>query len=100
MEIGNKIASLRRVNGISQDELAQKIYVSRQTISNWENNKTLPDLKSLLLLATCLNTTVIDLASPDMNNLKAHSIQHKIYWLYFSDLVCLTMNYGLSVPHE
>ena len=93
MEIGNKIASLRRVNGISQDELAQQIYVSRQTISNWENNKTLPDLKSLLLLATCLNTTVTDLASPDMNHLKAHSIQHKIYWLYFSDLVCLIMVY-------
>lgn len=93
MEIGNKIASLRKNAGISQDELAQKIYVSRQTISNWENNKSLPDLKSLLLLATCFKTTVTDLASPDMNNFKAHSIRHKIYWLYFSDFICLILVY-------
>ncbi len=50
MEIGNQIKKYRNEMKLSQDELAQKIFVSRQTISNWENNKNYPDIKSLLLL--------------------------------------------------
>ena len=37
MNLGNKIVSLRKKNNLSQEELADKIFVTRQTISNWEN---------------------------------------------------------------
>ena len=39
MEIGEQIKKYRTEMGLSQDRLAEKIFVSRQTISNWENNK-------------------------------------------------------------
>ena len=44
--------------GWSQDDLAEKAYVSRQTISNWENNKSYPDLQSLLLLGSLFGNRV------------------------------------------
>ena len=48
MEIGKQIKKYRTEMKLSQEELAEKIFVSRQTISNWENNKNYPDVKSLL----------------------------------------------------
>ena len=50
MEIGNQIHKYRMERGYSQDALAEKIFVTRQTVSNWENQHTYPDLHSLLLL--------------------------------------------------
>lgn len=43
---------------LSQDALAEKIYVSRQTISNWENDKNYPDIKSLILLSEVFHISV------------------------------------------
>lgn len=65
MELGNRIRELRQKAGLSQDELAKKAYVARQTISNWENNKTLPDVESLKLLTVALDTTADDLLGTD-----------------------------------
>ena len=41
--IGEKLSKLRKENGISQEELAEKLNISRQAISKWENNESLPD---------------------------------------------------------
>lgn len=43
MELGNRIKDLRKSQKINQDELAEKLFVSRQTILNWENDKSYPD---------------------------------------------------------
>lgn len=43
---------------LSQDELADKVYVSRQTISNWETGKSYPDIHSLLLLSTLFQVSL------------------------------------------
>ena len=51
MDISNQIKKRRTDMGLSQEELAERIYVSRQTISNWETDKTYPDIQSLLLLS-------------------------------------------------
>ena len=58
MEIGSQIRRHRTEHGLSQDDLATKIYVSRQTISSWENDKTYPDVESLLLLSVLFDVTV------------------------------------------
>jgi len=50
MELGAQIKKFRTEMAISQDELAEKVFVSRQSISNWETGKTYPDIKSLLQL--------------------------------------------------
>ncbi len=46
MELGNRLKELRKNNNINQDELAEKLFVSRQTISNWENDKSYLSYKS------------------------------------------------------
>lgn len=58
MEIGNRIREHRAVLAMSQDDLAARVYVSRQTISSWENGKTYPDVQSLLLLSEIFGATV------------------------------------------
>lgn len=70
MEIGKQLKKLRADNSISQDELAEKIYVSRQTISNWENNKSYPDVKSLLLISNLFNTTLDIIVKGDIEEMK------------------------------
>lgn len=70
MEIGNQIKRHRTELGLSQDDLAAKIYVSRQTVSNWENDKTYPDIESLLLLSVLFDVTVDQLIKGDMEAMK------------------------------
>ncbi len=70
MEIANQIKRLRAEKGMSQDELAEKIFVSRQTVSNWENEKTYPDIKSLLLLSEVFGTSLDALIKGDLNEMK------------------------------
>ena len=56
MDIGLQIKTFREQQKLSQEELALKIYVSRQTISNWETNKSCPDVKSLIILSKTKRT--------------------------------------------
>ncbi|WP_080800590.1 helix-turn-helix domain-containing protein [Arabiibacter massiliensis] len=70
MEIGRHIKRHRTERGLSQDDLAAKIYVSRQTISSWENDKTYPDIESLLLLSVLFDVTVDELIKGDMEMMK------------------------------
>lgn len=55
MEIGNKILELRKKNNLSQEALAEKIGVSRQTISKWELGETSPDIKQAKELSKVFN---------------------------------------------
>lgn len=70
MEIGKHIKKLRADNKLSQDELAEKIYVSRQTISNWETNKSYPDIKSLLLVSSLFNISLDTLVKGDIEEMR------------------------------
>lgn len=70
MEIGKQIKKYRTEMKLSQDELAKKIFVSRQTISNWENNKNYPDMKSLLLLSSLFNVSLDRLVKGDLEKMK------------------------------
>lgn len=61
MELGNQIKKYRSELQLSQDQLAERIYVSRQTISNWENEKSYPDVNSLVLLSEVFKTSIYHL---------------------------------------
>lgn len=54
MTIGKRITILRKQNDMTQSELAKKVYVSPKTVSKWENDYGLPDLKTIPLLAEAL----------------------------------------------
>ena len=58
MEVGNRIREERERLGVSQEELARRVFVSRQTVSNWETGKTYPDVQSLLLLSGLFEVSV------------------------------------------
>ena len=65
MEIGNRIREERDKHGLSQEDLANAIFVSRQTVSNWETGKTYPDVQSLLLLSNLFGVTIDSLVKGD-----------------------------------
>lgn len=66
MELGSRIKQYRSTHGWNQDDLAEKIYVTRQTISNWENDKSYPDLQSLLLLGSLFGVSLDQLVKGDI----------------------------------
>lgn len=70
MELGVRIKQHRTARGLSQEDLAGKIYVSRQTVSNWETDKTYPDVESLLLLSVLFDVTVDELIKGDVEAMK------------------------------
>ena len=70
MDIGKQIKKYRTEMKFSQEELSEKIFVSRQTISNWENNKNYPDVKSLLLLSSLFNVSLDILIKGDLEEMK------------------------------
>jgi len=61
MEFKEKLAQIRRTQGMSQEDLAAKIQVSRQAVSKWETGDALPDLNKLLLLADALEISLDEL---------------------------------------
>ena len=66
--IGKRIAALRREKELKQDELAEKLGVSPQAVSKWENDQTCPDISLLPLLAKTLGVTVDELLSGKQEN--------------------------------
>lgn len=70
MEIQNQIRKYRKARGFPQEELAEKIFVSRQTISNWENAKSCPDVHSLLLLSALFDVSLDALIKGDLDTMK------------------------------
>ena len=76
MELGKQIKKFRNELSLSQDVLAEKVYVSRQTISNWENGKSYPDVNSLVLLSGIFNTSIDNLIKGDVEIMK-EQIKHE-----------------------
>ena len=68
MALGNNILKLRKKSGLSQEELGEKVNVTRQTISNWELEETSPNPDQLKLLSKALNVSVDDLIDNDLQN--------------------------------
>lgn len=70
MELGKKIKYYRNEKAVTQDELAERVFVSRQTISNWENDKSYPDINSILLLSEVLDVPIDNLIKGDVEQMK------------------------------
>ena len=78
MNVGEKIKKYREKQNISQEELALKIFVSRQTISNWETSKNYPDIKSLTMLSNIFHVTLDDFIKEDIEEMKKIVSKDKI----------------------
>ena len=64
----DNLVSLRKMHGFSQDELAEKIGISRQTLSKYETGESLPDIEKCKLLAEVLDVSLDDLVNYDREN--------------------------------
>lgn len=60
--LAERICTLRRKNGLSQEQLAEKLGVSRQAVSKWESGASTPELEKLLALSDCFGITLDELA--------------------------------------
>ena len=65
MEFNKKLQSLRKNRGLTQDELAKSLYVSRTAISKWESGRGYPNIESLKAIAAFFSITVDELLSAD-----------------------------------
>lgn len=59
----DNLAQLRKMNHMSQEELAEKVDVSRQTLSKWETGESLPDIERCMILAEVFGVTLDDLVN-------------------------------------
>src|SRR5699024_1234711 len=70
MNLSKQIRYFRMRDSMSQEELAEKIYVSRQSISNWENERSYPDIHNLLMMSVLFNVSLDDLVKGDVKMMK------------------------------
>ena len=58
MKTKEVISELRKEYGLSQDELAEKVYVTRQAVSRWETGETIPNIETLKLLSKLFDVSI------------------------------------------
>ncbi|MEW9079870.1 helix-turn-helix domain-containing protein [Terrisporobacter glycolicus] len=83
MLLGDKILSLRKKAGLSQEEVANRLNVSRQTVSKWEVNQTVPELKNIKLLSQLYNVSydyLISKSNPSGDITSIEMIVDEIDW--------------------
>ena len=76
MNLGDKILKLRKKQGLSQEQLGEKINVTRQTISNWELGETSPNPEQLKLLSKELNISIDELLDNDIQNVLIEKVSN------------------------
>lgn len=96
MELNNQIKKYRASMNLSQEELAEKVYVTRQTVSNWETGKSYPDIHSLLLLSSLFDISLdqlikgdIDIMKKEINETEVKRLNH--YGVIFSILFVVSL---------
>lgn len=104
MEISQRIKIERQTAEWTQEQLADKIFVSKRTISNWETGKTVPDIESVLRLAKVFHVSLDDLLLE--NSVVVKEIKRKeeianLSWVYFigpvlTGIILMVMMYSLS----
>lgn len=102
MNVGARIREHRDAAGLRQDQLADLCRVSRQTVSNWERNKTLPDIVSLKLMASEFGTTVDALIGDDVPEIsrRADAEARHFLALYLASLAIFCLTTVMNLPSQ
>jgi len=90
MQVGKQIQHYRKEKNLSQDDLAEIIFVSRQSISNWERGATYPDIQNLLLLSKVFEVSLDKLVKGDLETMK-QIIHDQEFMRYQKDGVVFTI---------
>src|SRR5574344_1748334 len=85
IEIANRLVDLRKKSGLSQEELANKLGLSRQAVSKWERAEASPDTENLIALAKIYNISLDKLFEIDTESVR-------------TDRSCINLTKGNSIP--
>ncbi len=77
MNFADKLKELRKQKGISQEQLAEKIYVSRQAITKWESGNGIPDIENLLAISALFNESIDSLLSEEKSLISKHEFLYE-----------------------
>lgn len=77
MTFAEKLKELRKQNGISQEQLAEKIYVSRQAITKWESGNGIPDIENLISISNLFNESIDSLLSEEKSLISKHEFLYE-----------------------
>lgn len=77
MNFSEKLLTLRKANDLTQEQLAEKLDVSRQSVSKWESGQATPELEKIVALSTVFNvSTDYLLKASEINNLSVKTDRH------------------------
>lgn len=101
MDISDKLKQCRKQKNLTQKELAEKLHLSRKTISGWENGRGYPDIKSITILSDIFKISADDLLRDD-NLLEHYAEQNKqslradkiVKITYYLNLALTILSYG------
>lgn len=96
MNIGKQIQYFRKRDNMSQEALAEKIHVSRQSISNWENERNYPDIHNLLMMSILFNVSLDDLVKGDVKTMK-EELQKSIFFKWSYIMLALMILLPISI---
>ena len=102
MEIGQKLKEKRTGLELSQEQLAEKLGVTRQTIANWEKGKTYPDIASVLKLSDLYGVSLDELLKEDTNmrkHVEETAALPRKYWNLLFELAVLLNPFGMLVAY-
>lgn len=106
-KFAEQLKKLRQEKNISQEELGQKLFISRQAISKWENGDATPDLDNLIKLASILDLSLDELVLGKAPEVKIERIVEKsastwtvkkviiLYWIIIGNLLLTLLLYIL-----
>ncbi len=77
MTFADKLKELRKQKGISQEQLAEKIYVSRQAITKWESGNGIPDIENLIAISSLFNESLDSLLSEEKSLISKHEFLYE-----------------------
>ncbi|RRG10886.1 MAG: helix-turn-helix domain-containing protein [Lactobacillus sp.] len=100
VKISEQLRQLRQQRQWNQDTVAERLHVSRQTISNWENDRSLPDLQSLLLLADLYHITLDDLVRGELNMVEFKRTKRRLLGDTLGTVLALSVFLLASVLQE
>jgi len=83
MTLGEKIVELRKKENLTQEKLAEKLGISRQTLSNWESDSTTPDIRQAKEISRIFKVSLDDLLS---NEIAIECKKRLIYYIKVKDI--------------
>ncbi|WP_099469562.1 helix-turn-helix domain-containing protein [Konateibacter massiliensis] len=104
MNIADRIQNLRKSKGISQEELADKVGVSRQAVSKWESEQSLPDLEKIIIMSEYFGVTtdyILKGIEPAVKNeSQSNDLASKILYLSSTALIAIGLFCGFGSWYE